>query len=63
MRKFSFFAIAALILAGFGGWIASTSQARVAAPIAGVSINPTQLTMTSGDLPTEYFVDYSFVYH
>jgi hypothetical protein len=63
MRKFGLFAAAALILAGFGGWIASTSQARVAAPIAAISINPTQLTMTSGDLPTEHFVDYSLVYH
>jgi hypothetical protein len=63
MRKFGFFAAAALILAGFGGWIASTSQARVAAPIADPSISPTELTMTSGNLPTEHFVDYSLVYN
>ena len=40
MRQFSFLAITALILAGFGiSWIASTSQARVAASTNGVSIN------------------------
>jgi hypothetical protein len=42
MRKFGFFAVTALVLPGIGGWIASTSQARVAAPIAGISIDPTQ---------------------
>jgi hypothetical protein len=33
MRKFGFFATTAVILAGFAGWIASTSQARVTAPM------------------------------
>jgi len=59
MRKFGFFAVTALVLAGVGGWTASTSQARV----AGVSVNPTEMTMTSGNLPTEHFVDYSLVYN
>ena len=62
MRKFGFFAVAALILAGFGGWIASTSQARVAAPVNGVSIDPMQLMIASGNLPTQHVVDYSLVY-
>ena len=34
MRKFGFFAAIAVILAGFGGWLASTSQARLVGPIA-----------------------------
>ena len=60
--KLGFFAIAALILAGFGGWIASTSQARVAAPMDGISIDPMQMMTAAPHLPTQHVVDYSLVY-
>ena len=33
MRKISFFATAAFILAGVGGWVASTNQAHVDARV------------------------------
>ncbi len=36
MRKISFFAVAAFILAGVGGWVASTSRAHVNARIDGI---------------------------
>jgi hypothetical protein len=53
---------AAVILAGIGAWVASTTQARVeAAP--NVTISPLQLMMNSKDLPAEEFVDYSFVFN
>jgi hypothetical protein len=50
------------ILAGFAGWIASTTQARVAAPVNGARIDALQMMMAAGNLPTEHFVDYSLVY-
>jgi hypothetical protein len=53
---------AALIVAGFGGWIAATSQARVAPPMSSASIAPMQIMAASTNLPTEHFVDYSLVY-
>ncbi len=63
MRKFGFFAATALILAGFGGWIASTSQARVAAPMVSTpQINAMQMMTTAVNLPAEHFADYSLVY-
>jgi hypothetical protein len=63
MRKFGFFAATALILAGFGGWIASTSQARVAAPMVSTpQINALQTMTTAVNLPAEHFADYSLVY-
>jgi hypothetical protein len=63
MRKFSFFAATAVILAGFGGWIASTSQARVAAAIVGgPHLNAMQMMTVTANLPAEHFVDYSLVY-
>jgi phosphotransferase system glucose/maltose/N-acetylglucosamine-specific IIC component len=61
MRKFGLFA-AALILAGFAGWIASTTQARVATPVNGARIDALQMMTAAGNLPTEHFVDYSLVY-
>jgi hypothetical protein len=36
MRKISFFAVAAVILAGVGGWVASTTRAHVDARIEGI---------------------------
>ena len=61
MRKTTFFATAAaaLILAGVGGWVASTPQARVIAP-AGVRIDPLQMTISAKGLPTEHFQDFTF---
>jgi hypothetical protein len=62
MRKFGLVATAALIVAGFGGWIAATSQARVAPPMTSASISPMQIMAVSANLPTEHYVDYSLVY-
>jgi hypothetical protein len=63
MRKFGFFAATAVILAGFGAWIASTSQARVAAPmVTGSQINTMQMMTTAVNLPAEHLIDYSLVY-
>jgi hypothetical protein len=63
MRKFGFFATIAVILAGFGTWIASTSQARVVAPIvSGPQINAMQMMSTAVNLPAEHFADYSMIY-
>ena len=63
MRKFGFFAATALVLAGFAGWIASTSQARVAAPtVSAPQINAMQMMTTAVNLPAEHFADYSLVY-
>jgi hypothetical protein len=36
MRKISFFAVAAFILAGVGGWVVSTTRAHVDARIEGI---------------------------
>jgi len=51
------------ILAGIGAWAASTTQARIeAAP--NVRIDTLEIMMQYGkDLPTEEFVDNSFVFH
>jgi len=63
MRKISLFAVAAaLILAGFGSWAVSTTQARVENPV-GPGIDTFQLMMNARDLPTEHWVDYSLVFN
>ena len=62
MRQIKSFAMAvALILAGVGGWVASTPQASVAAPI-GVRVDPMQMMMNAKDLPTERYPDLSSVF-
>jgi hypothetical protein len=63
MRKTTFFttAAAALILAGVGGWVASTPQASVTAP-AGVQVDPLQMMISAKDLPTQHFHDLTFVF-
>jgi len=63
MRKTTFFATAAaaLILAGVGGWVASTPQARVIAP-AGFRVDPLQMMISAKDLPTQHFHDLTFVF-
>jgi ABC-type transporter Mla maintaining outer membrane lipid asymmetry permease subunit MlaE len=62
MRKFGFLAIAALALAGAAGWVASTTQARIAAAPIGRQIDALQIMTVARDLPTEHVVDYSFVF-
>jgi hypothetical protein len=52
---------AALIVACVGGWMISDTQARVAAP-ATVQIDPLTMMTSAKQLPTEHFVDYSFVF-
>jgi hypothetical protein len=63
MRKIDLLAIAALMLAGVVVWVASTTPARVAAPIAAGGIDPSQISINARDLPIEEFVDYSFVFN
>ncbi len=63
MRRISLLATATvLILAGLGGWVASTTHARVEAAVAAGGIDPSQITMNARDLPTEEFADYTFVF-
>jgi hypothetical protein len=62
MRQTHLFAAAAaaLIVACVAGWATSDTQARVATP--SVQIEPFQVMVTAKQLPTEHFVDYSFVF-
>ena len=63
MRKISLYVIAAfVILTGVGGWIASTTQARVEAPALAETVDPLQVMTNARDLPTEEFKDYTFVF-
>ena len=63
MRKISLFAVAvALILAGAGAWAASTTHGRVNVPVGAV-VDPSQIMTNAMDLPTDAFVDYTFVFH
>ena len=63
MSKINLVAVAgALILAGVGGWIASTPNVSVAAPI-GVRVDPLQTMMSAKDLPTEHYRDLSLVFN
>jgi hypothetical protein len=61
MRKFGLFAATALILVGFGGWIGSNPQARVATP-TNSRIDVLQMMTATGNFPTEHIVDYSLVF-
>ena len=63
MRKTILFSVAAVLLAGLGGWVASSTHARFEAPVGGEGIDPSQITMNAPDLPTEEFVDYSLVFN
>jgi hypothetical protein len=62
MRQTHLFAAAAaaLILACVAGWATSDTQARVVIP--SVQIEPLQAMVSAKQLPTEHFVDYSFVF-
>jgi hypothetical protein len=63
MRKISLYAVATLlILTAVGGWIASSTQARVEAAAQAQTIEPSQITINARDLPTEEFTDYTFVF-
>ena len=63
MRKIYWFAAAALILTGIGGWAASTTHARVDIPAAAVRSSPVELITTAKRLRVEEFEDYSLVFH
>jgi hypothetical protein len=62
MRKISVIATF-LVLTGVGGWIASTTQARVEGPILAETINPSRIGMNARDLPNAQFTDYTFVFN
>jgi hypothetical protein len=62
MRKFGFLAVTALILAGVGGLVLSTTQAHNTAPMNGTRIDALQIMTVAKDMPTDHFVDYSLVY-
>jgi hypothetical protein len=64
MRNIGLYIVATfLILTGVGGWIASTTQARVEATTLAETINPSQIAMSARDLPTERFTDYTLVFN
>ena len=64
MRKFSLYVVATLvILTGVGGWIASTTQARVETPALAEGIDPSKMMVSAHDLPTEEFADYTFIFN
>ena len=67
MRKISFslLTLAALLIltGGVGGWVSSTSQARVEAPASVESIDPSRMMVNAPhDLPAQEFTDYTFVF-
>jgi hypothetical protein len=63
MRKISLFAVAAaLIVAGVGGWAASTTSARVATS-TGVGIEPFQIMKNAKPLPARHYDDFSLVFN
>jgi hypothetical protein len=62
MLKFSFVVTAGLIVAGLGGWLSTTTTARVAPPVNSGGINTIQMMASTPNLPTEHFIDYSLVY-
>jgi hypothetical protein len=62
MRKINLLAVAAaLILAGAGGWIASTPHETVAAPI-GSQVDPLHIMMNAKELPSVRYQDFSLVF-
>lgn len=62
MGKLFAAAAAALILACIAGWAVSGTQARVVTPRT-VQIDPFKMMTSAKQLPTEHFVDYSFVFN
>ena len=62
MRKIKLFAVAtALILTGFGGWIASTPYASVAAPV-GSQVDALDMMKNAKELPLVEYHDFSLVF-
>jgi len=62
MRKINLFAVAAaLILAGFGGWLASTPSASVAAPIVS-QVDALEMMKNAKNLPPVEYQDFSLVF-
>ena len=61
MRKTAI--VAALILAGVGGWAASTTDARVATSSVGGGMDPFQMTLSAKQLPAQHYDDFSLVFH
>jgi hypothetical protein len=64
MRKISLVAAIALMLAGVGVWVTSTTQARIDVP-AGAQIDPLQMEITMGasHLPVAHYHDYNLEFH
>ena len=62
MRKFSFFAVTILILAGIGAWTAWSTPARIVLPMNGRGIDPLQIMTSSKNMPNQHFLDYSLIY-
>jgi hypothetical protein len=67
VRKISFSLLtfsALLLLTGVvGRWGTSTTQAGLEAPAWAHSIDPSQITKDAHDLPSEVFVDYTFMFN
>jgi hypothetical protein len=62
MRKINLLAVAAaLIVAGVGGWIASTPHASVAAPI-GSQVDPLHIMTNAKELSSVRYQDFSLVF-
>ena len=62
MRKISLLAAVALMLAGVGLWVTSTTQARIDVS-AGAQIDPLQITKGARNLPLAHYDDYSLVFN
>jgi hypothetical protein len=65
MRRIGTFTVAAaMILAGVGAWAASTAYTHTPGNVAiGDRLDPSHMTMNVQDLPTEEFVDLTFVFN
>jgi hypothetical protein len=53
---------AALVIAGAVGWAKSPTNARVASPVGG-QIDTLQLTLSTQNLPTQKYEDFSVVFN
>jgi hypothetical protein len=62
IRLFATAAIAALIVAGVGGWTAASNQAFVQAPKAS-QLDLFQMTITAKNLPSQKYDDLSVVFN
>jgi len=67
MRKISFSLLTVagvlILITGVGGWVVSTTQARVEAPASVETIEPSRMMVNAPhDLPAQEFTDYTFVF-